>query len=367
VNKEMLIADVAGLCRVSEAAVRQIVDALFAPEGGVITAALRRGEPVAVEGFGTFTPDAESGISFRAWNADDDSATKPDPSTGSRRTAPSRPLWLGGAPTADVQFTTYHPREIVTNHWYALLAYVHLPEMADQIEQDSHLRLGKDAHDYGSGRGRRTSTIKQGAEISVMPELPGCRFNPPRALVTWLKDWHRVEFEVRCEPDTPGYVEDEAVNGRIAFYVGPVLVGEAKIWAHISSNNGVVRRGPRGGVVPIEPYRRIFVSYSHEDAKVVHGLEAAYKALGDVYFRDVRSLRSGELWNPALLRMIEQADVFQLCWSEAAKRSDYVKREWMHALTLSRPTPFVRPTYWQTPMPEPPIELQGLQFSRLEI
>jgi hypothetical protein len=149
--------------------------------------------------------------------------------------------------------------------------------------------------------------------------------------------------------------------------VGPVLVGEAKIWAHISSNNGVVRRGPRGGVVPIEPYRRIFVSYSHEDAKVVHGLEAAYKALGDVYFRDVRSLRSGELWNPALLRMIEQADVFQLCWSEAAKRSDYVKREWMHALTLSRPTPFVRPTYWQTPMPEPPIELQGLQFSRLEI
>ena len=96
-------------------------------------------------------------------------------------------------------------------------------------------------------------------------------------------------------------------------------------------------------------------------------LESAYKALGDIYLRDVQTLRAGEAWNPTLLRLIEQADIFQLCWSRAAKRSKYVKQEWSHALEQSRPIPFVRPTYWEVPMPRPPDRLKGLQFAYLKM
>jgi hypothetical protein len=40
-------------------------------------------------------------------------------------------------------------------------------------------------------------TIARGAEIVVVPELPGCHFNPPRASFLWLEDWHRAEFRVQ--------------------------------------------------------------------------------------------------------------------------------------------------------------------------
>ena len=48
--------------------------------------------------------------------------------------------------------------------------------------------------------------------------------------------------------------------------------------------------------------------------------------------RDVEILRSGEEWSPAPLQKIDEADIFQLCWSQTASDSQYVKREWQHAL-----------------------------------
>ena len=105
------------------------------------------------------------------------------------------------------------------------------------------------------------------------------------------------------------------------------------------------------------------MSYSRQDAKIVEALEPAYKALGDTYLRDLHALRAGEDWKSALLRLIEQADIFQLCWSTRAKRSKQVRREWIHALKQSRPAPYLRPTYWELPMPEPPAELSGLHFA----
>ena len=39
-----------------------------------------------------------------------------------------------------------------------------------------------------------------------------------------------------------------------------------------------------------------------------------------------------DAWDPALLDLIERADVFQLFWSTNAAESIYVRREWEHAL-----------------------------------
>ena len=72
---------------------------------------------------------------------------------------------------------------------------------------------------------------------------------------------------------------------------------------------------------------------------------------------------SCEEWGP--LELIEQADVFQLFWSEHSARSENVKREWLHALELQRPN-FVRPVYWTSNLqPDPPEELGELHFARL--
>ena len=99
---------------------------------------------------------------------------------------------------------------------------------------------------------------------------------------------------------------------------------------------------------------------------VANQLEKAYRALGMEYMRDTKILRSGEEWLPTLFESIEQAEVFQLLWSRAAKRSSSVSREWQHAMGLGRRF-FIRPVYWERPMPAPPKELADIHFVYLEL
>jgi hypothetical protein len=60
--------------------------------------------------------------------------------------------------------------------------------------------------------------------------------------------------------------------------------------------------------------------------------------------------------------MIERASIFQLFWSKNSKRSKYVEQEWRHALEIKKDYGFIRPVYWDKPMPEPPHELSNICF-----
>jgi predicted Ser/Thr protein kinase len=117
-------------------------------------------------------------------------------------------------------------------------------------------------------------------------------------------------------------------------------------------------------------YRRIFASYSHKDEAIVRQFERLVKVLGDEFLRDAVQLRCGEVWEQRLLRMIDEADIFQLFWSWNALQSEFVRKEWEYALGLKRPH-FIRPTYWEEPLPAapernlPPEELRRLHFQRL--
>ncbi len=92
--------------------------------------------------------------------------------------------------------------------------------------------------------------------------------------------------------------------------------------------------------------------------------------LGDKYLRDVTELRAGQDWQRWMRDAIKDADVFQLFWSHNAMRSAYVQQEWEYALALERAN-FVRPVYWETPLPEspaenlPPDNLRRLHFQHL--
>ena len=269
-------------------------------------------------------------------------------------------------PAARIQFTAYHPKEVKPETWYTLLAYAHLPEALAAVQSDSQTRLGLQAGNADQGQSQTIETITRGAEIVVVPEMPGCRFNPPRASFLWLEDWHRAEFRVQATPDCPGFVLRQAVNGRVAFYVGPVLVAEVPIWTHFREEADVSTADQPDTQVTTDLYQGIFISYSHKDALIVQQLEQAYTVLGMQSLRDVHILRSGEEWHPALLRNIEQADIFQLYWSNNAKHSTYVEHEWRHALKQSRLS-FIRPLYWEQPMPDPPPELAAIHFAYLSI
>jgi hypothetical protein len=86
--------------------------------------------------------------------------------------------------------------------------------------------------------------------------------------------------------------------------------------------------------------------------------------------RDVYELRSGQNWKKWMAETIAEADIFQLFWSTNSMRSDNVRCEWECALGLRRPD-FIRPTYWETPLPQspaenlPPPQLKDLHFQHV--
>ncbi len=264
-----------------------------------------------------------------------------------------------------VEFSISYPRTIAPQTWYTLLTYVHVPEATSAVENHTKLILGRErAKSYLSTGQRPTKGVGRGAEITVVPEFPGCRVNPSHGTLSWLEDWHCIEFRLRLESDVDPNTEGRILNGRVAFYVGPILVSEIPASPTLESDPFQSSGTPITAMS--EGYQAVFVSYSYEDSEIVNQLEKAYRVLGMEYLRDIRVLRSGERWNSALLAKIEEADIFQLCWSEAAKRSEYVAQEWRHALAQKRKS-FVRPMYWQVPMPEPPPELTDIHFAYLSL
>jgi hypothetical protein len=263
--------------------------------------------------------------------------------------------------SSPLEFTVYHPQELHPRVWKTLLAYVHVPKAQSLVEADSRERLEPEAP-VGERRSAATQEIKRGAAIVVIPNLPGCLFNPPTQTLLWLEDWHRAEFRVQAAPDQPGFELGSAVNGIVSFHVGTVLVGEVKIWALLSDREEVKVTASPLQTASARPYQAIFVSYSHKDMEIVTRIGTAYEAIGMDFLRDQKVLRSGEEWNPQLLSLIERADIFQLYWSEAAKGSRYVKQEWQHALAQNREN-FLRPLYWKKPMPKPPRKLGKLHFA----
>jgi hypothetical protein len=239
-----------------------------------------------------------------------------------------------------------------------MLAYAHAQGAEPIVSAHARVALEGKISGYNRSRAIASTAIASGALITVVPNIPSCSALPAS---TTFACWHSIEFVLSVgEQLTDG----QLIAGTIDFYVGPVLIG---------SVNVEMRKADRGEIEPIEPrhntaaaYEQVFVSYSHKDADIVDGLQKACEVLGMRYLRDVRDLRSGQQWNAALLKLIEGADVFQLCWSHAAKASKYVEQEWRHACVQQRPT-FIRPVYWDRPMPDCPAELRDIHFAYLEL
>ncbi|MEZ4268518.1 MAG: toll/interleukin-1 receptor domain-containing protein [Myxococcota bacterium] len=308
----------------------------------------KRGEPVRVE---PLRPRRRDTGAFRA---------TADPE-------PAPPL-----PGDDVQFTVYRPDAIAPERWTDLLVFAHLarqrpdappdaPDPLDEVRRQAAAFLGEALPHFADLRADAAAAVPREGELVLVPTIEGVRFNPPQRSVLWLEDVHAERFKMFASPALDG----QTARGRLLVRLGAIVLADIPLAIPVRAD------APQNTqVLPAEsgtPYRRIFASYSHRDVEVVHQFERYAKGIGDRYLRDVVHLRSGEVWSEALERLIDEADVFQLFWSQHSMRSPYVRQEWEYALALARPN-FVRPTYWTRPLPEdpaanlPPQALRDLEF-----
>tara|TARA_R110002096_G_scaffold67332_6_gene163325 strand:+ start:6357 stop:9044 length:2688 start_codon:yes stop_codon:yes gene_type:complete len=277
-------------------------------------------------------------------------------------------------PPENVQFTTYRPKSLPADVWSQMLVFTHLDDKpidapanaahpVEEVRAQAGDVLGEKISQYLDTTKDSSLAIPREAEIRLVPHVPGVRFNPPSRSFFWVRgvNVHKEEFQLR--PIGSGATE---AAGSLSIYLGSLMVAEVPLRFQIT---------PAGVSLPSEVeqvsdsaalYRRIFPSYSRQDLAIVEQIENYGKTLGDRYLRDLLELRAGEAWHPQLMNLIEEADVFQLFWSSNSRQSDVVMQEYRHALSLRRQN-FIRPTYWEMPMPVAPRELSSIHFQALKL
>jgi len=273
----------------------------------------------------------------------------------------------------DVRFTVYRPQVMTPEVWASLLVFAHKTDLVHQpgqppVDPNEQVEARARAH-FGDALARPAAGdarggIFRGTRLRIVPDLPGLQCNPPEAELGWWEPVHEVLFRLRAGTGLAGSV----VRGAVRVWCGPLLLGEVTLAISVAASGSAAASAPVADSV--QRYRKIFPSYSHDDRAVVAGFAEAARALGDQYLQDVLALRAGERWEARLAEFIGQADVFQLFWSSNSMRSRYCREEWEHALALARPS-FVRPVYWEDPLPEdpamglPPVSLRELHFVKV--
>ena len=244
---------------------------------------------------------------------------------------------------------------VVNEAWQTVRAYLYCESEEPLVAADAEALRRETAGERALGSSPGTAILR-GTRITVTIDLPGAEWKPASHQFTWAGSWTKTDFEVRTT-DAVG-----AADGVVSWFAGLVCIGQV----HFTVENRT--RKPydtaRRALALVPGYESVFVSYSTKDAVIIDWLESSYTALGMIYLRDVKQLRSGEIWDERLLELIKGADLFQLCWSQNAKASPYVGEELRFAVGLKKPH-FIRPCYWEDPMPEPPKELRLLHFAKL--
>jgi hypothetical protein len=115
-------------------------------------------------------------------------------------------------------------------------------------------------------------------------------------------------------------------------------------------------------------YETAFISYASADRTKVLERVQILPMLGVQTFQDVLDLGPGERWEKSLYRHIDECDIVLLFWSNAAKRSKWVRKEVQYALDRkcgdeSAP-PEIGPVIIEgPPVPRPWKELSYLHFN----
>jgi hypothetical protein len=203
--------------------------------------------------------------------------------------------------------------------------------------------------------------IPEGCPIRVRLSSETLRVNPPEVTIEWYEPFNKLFFRIGTLRDAPN---ERSASIDIEVFANDLPVSSMRLAIVVAPD----ARESREIHSTAQWYEDVFASYARENLAIVKYLKARYEALGVYMFIDLDDLRSGALWRSALFERIDRSDLFQLFWSHAAKESEYVKIEWEHALQAAevKGGRFIRPIFWEEPMPSVPERLSHINFRRIE-
>ena len=189
--------------------------------------------------------------------------------------------------------------------------------------------------------------VEKNARIRIALTSPDIEISDNEDDAVWGGGYLRFSYPV-CVPK--GYR-----NGQVRFcatvYINEVVASRIRFVAKCTSKQ---KQRPK---IEREDIMSAFISYASKDrsrvAMVVQGIKKARPDL-KVFF-DVDSLKSGEYWENTIKKEIVARDIFYLFWSNAARESEWVEKEWRYALT-QKGIDFIDPIPIDSPDTCPPPE-----------
>jgi hypothetical protein len=268
----------------------------------------------------------------------------PFPSRGPGE-VPEPGLEMAFEPEPDlVHFSVTAPAKLVAQETFELMVWAHLEAQRDEMLRRARQAQGDDLTVKSKG----PVSIAHNTELTVRLSIEGAEVDPAEDTMLWAGEIANTTFLV-----TPAAGFD-SLKGRVTIHVAGIRV--AQILFALSVD----------GLEQTEQlHQTAFASYSSADRdevlRVIQGLQKVAPNL-DI-FLDVAKLRAGEDWERRLWKEIPARDVFYLFWSQRAKASEWVEKEWRCALK-ERGVEFIDPIPLETPdLAPPPKELSAKHFN----
>jgi len=255
-----------------------------------------------------------------------------------------------------------YPEVIAEQKWSSVDVFIYVPELQHIVEAYIRKRNKTESEDYGTISTNISQAIPLGCKIKVCLSSENIKINPSEIEIQWYEPLNKLVF--RISPNDQK-TENRSLHLNVDVLADDLLVSSMQVPLTVDEK---ARSKSSMANTTAQLYEEVFASYSRDDIDVVKHLKKRYKALGIYMFIDVDDLRSGSLWRRALFERIDKCDLFQLFWSKSSSDSEYVKIEWQHAIRAIeyKGGRFIRPVYWEEPMPSPPKSISHLNFHKLE-
>ena len=224
----------------------------------------------------------------------------------------------------------FAPAEVKRKSHMLVQVYLHLYEETEKVKT-----LAQESDKNAKRRDNipLQCKLKKGDKVDVQLNIYGeTLLTSDKKSVVWQGSFIKCSFDYFVPKD----IDVDELSCVALLSVNGMPVGEMRFITKIVDS-------PRqlNPEIIAHKYKKVFISYSHQDESKVKFLHEGLE-LGSVpHFFDRKYLKAGDVFPQVIQDYINSADLFILCWSENASKSEYVQKERLQA--LERAFPQVRP------------------------
>lgn len=226
----------------------------------------------------------------------------------------------------DVYSSVFAPSEVKPKSHLMVQVYLHFLEESTEVE-----RLAVEADKKAERRDYKPlqTRLKTGDVVDIELNIYGeSLLSSVSKTIRWQGKFTKCSFDYFV----PSNLDIGDLSCEVNLYVNGALVGDMRFIVNIVEqprklNSEIISR----------TFKRIFISYAHQDSARVKDFALAYKALGVDYFFDRHKLQAGDIFEEKIFNYIDSADLFILFWSANAAKSEYVGKERKRAMLRAYP------------------------------